>query len=80
MTYVKDFSKRNFEKEVVYEDIFRDYFTVPESKEVMEKAHKIYLMSNPSTRKRILSKSSRTLKQNPGTFAMNKHRQVDYKY
>lgn len=54
----KDYQKRSFPKDLTYEEIFREYLTIPEEKEVMEKAHKIYLMAGPLMRKEILRKST----------------------
>ena len=78
--YAKHYKERNFIKDIDYEDIFRDHLTQIEDKQIMEKAHKIYLMCNPAMRKNILRKSSRTLKHNAGTLTMNRSKQVDYIY
>lgn len=64
--YSKSYITKNFKPDLNYLQIFKDYMTEPESKEVMEKAHKIYLMAPPKTRKQILRNCTTTLKQNPG--------------
>lgn len=70
LNYTKHYSQRNFQRDFAYEDIFREYATEPESKEVMEKAHKIYLMAAPGTRKKILRKSTKSVKTYSSRFSV----------
>ena len=79
--YFKGYQERNFKPSLDYFEIFRDYCTEPESKEVMEKAHKIYLMAPPKVRKQILRNCNTTLKQNPGFLKLfDRHASLQYVY
>jgi hypothetical protein len=69
--YVQSYSSRNFPPPLDYISILKNYSTEYESNQIMDKAHKIYMMISAERRKRVLAMAANPPHMVTGTVVMS---------